>query len=94
MKTALAILLLLGFTAVADAQTTTTTPVRVTGTVQWIGGQGMALALDTGSSVPVDLTQVEQDNYRGLTAGDRVVVTGVLAPRRNRVIATAIAPAP
>jgi len=93
MKTALAILLLLGFTAVADAQTTTT-PVRVTGTVQWIGGLGMALALDTGSSVPVDLTQVEQDNYRGLTAGDRVVVTGMLAPRRNRLIATAIAPAP
>jgi len=54
----------------------------------------MALALDTGQSVPVDLTRVEQDAYRGLTTGDRIVVTGTLLPRRNRLIATAIAPAP
>jgi len=36
----------------------------------------MALALDTGQSVPVDLTPVEQDAYRGLTT--RIVVTGTL----------------
>jgi hypothetical protein len=89
MKIALAVLLLLASVAFAEAQTAP--PVQVVGTVQWIGGQGMALALDTGSSVPVDLTQVEQDAYQGLTTGDRIVVTGTLSPRRNRVLATAIA---
>jgi hypothetical protein len=92
MKIALAVLLLLASTAVAEAQTAPP-PVQVVGTVQWISGQGMALALDTGSSVPVDLTQVEQDAYQRLTTGDRIVVTGTLSPRRNRVLATAIVPA-
>jgi hypothetical protein len=91
MKIALAVLLLLASVAFAEAQTTM--PVQVVGTVQWISGQGMALALDTGSSVPVDLAQVEQDAYQRLTPGDRIVVTGTLAPRRNRVLATAIVPA-
>jgi hypothetical protein len=36
---------------------------------------------------------VELTDYQGLTSGDRVVVTGVLSPRRDHVIATAIAPA-
>jgi hypothetical protein len=92
MKIALAVLLLLASTAVAGAQTAAP-PVQVVGTVQWISGQGMALALDTGSSVPVDLTQVEQDAYQRLITGDRIVVTGTLSPRRNRVLATAIVPA-
>jgi hypothetical protein len=68
-------------------------PVRLIGSVQWIGGLGMALALDTGGSIRIDLTSVELTDYQGLTSGDRVVVTGVLSPRRDRVIATAIAPA-
>ena len=68
-------------------------PVRLIGSVQWIGGLGMALALDTGGSIRVDLTSVELTDYQGLTSGDRVVVTGVLSPRRDHVIATAIAPA-
>lgn len=68
-------------------------PVRLIGSVQWIGGLGMALALDTGGSIRVDLRSVELTDYQGLTSGDRVVVTGVLSPRRDHVIATAIAPA-
>jgi hypothetical protein len=68
-------------------------PVRLVGAVQWIGGLGMALALDTGGSIRIDLTSVELTDYQGLTSGDRVVVTGVLSPRRDHVIATAITPA-
>jgi hypothetical protein len=68
-------------------------PVRLIGSVQWIGGLGMALALDTGGSIRIDLTSVELTDYQGLTSGDRVVVTGVLSPRRDHVIASAIAPA-
>jgi hypothetical protein len=70
-----------------DAQPVT---VHLVGAVQWIGGLGMALALDAGGSVRVDLTSVDQATYQGLTTGDRIVVTGVLSPRRDRVIATAI----
>jgi hypothetical protein len=91
MKIALIILLLLGPAAIVHAQPAA--PVQVAGRVQWINGQGMALALDTGSSAHIDLTQVEQASYQRLTAGDRIVVIGTLAPRRNRVLATAIVPA-
>jgi hypothetical protein len=66
-------------------------PVRLVGAVQWIGGLGMALALDTGGSIRIDLTSVELTDYQGLASGDRVVVTGVLSARRDRVIASAIA---
>ena len=76
--------------ALAGAETA---PVRLIGAVQWIGGLGMALALDTGGSIRVDLTSVELTDYQGLTSGDRVIVTGVLSPRRDHVIATAITPA-
>lgn len=69
-------------------------PVRLAGAVQWIGGLGMALALDTGGSIRIDLTSVELADYQGLTSGDRVIVTGVLSTRRDHVIATAIARTP
>ena len=68
--------------------------MRLVGAVQWIGGLGMAVALDTGGSIPIDLTSVELTDYQGLTsAGARVNVTGVLSARRDHVIATAITPA-
>lgn len=73
---------------------TESAPERFLGTVQWIGGQTMALMLADGSSVRVDLTQVDQDNYQRLTAGDRVVVTATLPPARDRLIAMSIDPAP
>jgi len=69
-------------------------PVHLIGAVQWIGGLGMALALDTGGSIRIDLTGVGLTDYQGLTSGDRVVVTGVLSTQRDRVIATAIARTP
>src|SRR5262249_50859486 len=65
-----------------------------TGTVQWINGENMALALDSGASVPIDLTGADQSAYETLGPGDRVLVTGTLSPERDRVMATSISPAP
>jgi len=86
---ALVLLLALAVATVSSAQ-----PVseRFVGTVQWIAGERMALALDSGSSVPIDLTSADQGDYQTLAPGDRVVVTGTLSPERDRVIATSIAP--
>ena len=64
-----------------------------TGTVQWITGENMALALDSGASVPIDLTGADQSSYQTLGPGDRVIVTGTLSPERDRVMATSISPA-
>ena len=63
------------------------------GTVQWITGAQMALALDSGASVPIDLTNADLSDYQSLGPGDRVIVTGTVSPERDRVIATSISPA-
>jgi len=63
------------------------------GTVQWITGEKMALALDSGASVPIDLTGADQSSYQTLGPGDRVIVTGTVSPERDRVMATSISPA-
>jgi hypothetical protein len=86
MRFAVAVLLVLAVATVAGAQ-----PMeRFVGTVQWIGGETMAVALDNGASVPVDLTRADQGDYQSLAPGDRVVVTGTLSPQRDRVMATSI----
>ena len=77
MRLAVAVLLTLAVAAVADAQPASE---RFIGTVQWIGGERMALALDSGSSVPVDLTRADQGDYQSLAPGDRGVVTGTISP--------------
>jgi hypothetical protein len=64
---------------------------RFVGTVQWISGQRLALALDDGTSIPVDLTNVDQGAYQDLGPGDRIVVMGRPSPDRDRLIATSIA---
>ncbi len=60
--------------------------IRVSGWVQWISGTKMQVNTGAGT-VPIDLQQADQGSYQGLTAGDRVVVDGVVARDRNRVIA-------
>jgi hypothetical protein len=87
MKLAIAVLLVLAVAAPAGAQSE-----RFVGTVQWISGTRMALALDNGASVPIDLTGADQGSYQSLGPGDRVVVTGTVSPERDRVLATSIAP--
>jgi hypothetical protein len=91
LSVALVVLVALALILPAALAAAQPAPVRLIGAVQWIGGLGMGLALDTGGSIRVDLTSVELTDYQGLTSGDRVVVTGVLSPRRDHVIATAIA---
>jgi len=82
-----AILLALALVTVAGAQAG---PEWFVGTVLWISGEGMALALDSGSSIAIDLTSTDQGDYQTLRSGDRVVVIGTLSRERDRVIATSI----
>jgi hypothetical protein len=82
-----AILLALAVATVAGAQAV---QYSFVGTVLWIAGERMALALDSGSSIAIDLTSTDQGDYQTLSSGDRVVVIGSVAPERDRVIATSI----
>jgi len=92
MKVATFVLVVLMVVLPAVGVADQTAPVRLVGAVHWICGLGMARDVDAGGSIRVDLTSVGQADYRGLRSRDRNVVTGVLSPRRDRVIATAIAP--
>jgi hypothetical protein len=64
--------------------------LRVPGTLQWIGGLRMQVMTDAGASVAIDLTQVDQSSYRGLRAGDHVVVDGVVSDDQRRLVARTI----
>jgi len=84
---AVAVLLALAVAAIVGAQSASESFV---GTVQWIAGEKMVIALDSGGSVPIDLTSADQGDYQSLAPGDRVVVTGTVSPERDRVIAASI----
>jgi hypothetical protein len=58
--------------------------VRFHGYVQWIAGSKMVLWTDAGASVTVDLSEADQDSYRGLTGGDRVRVEAEVRRRTRR----------
>ena len=73
---------LLGLTA-SDAQER----MRISGTVQWSGARRMQLMSDAGGTVTDDLREAAQESYRGLHVGQRVIVDGVVATDRRRVIA-------
>jgi hypothetical protein len=64
--------------------------VQFLGKVAWISANKMIVAPRGGLPVPVDLSQVDLEQYRGLLAGDRVIVTGRLSPDGDRVIATSV----
>jgi hypothetical protein len=64
--------------------------VQIDGRVSFVSGQRMVVAPPGGLPVTIDLSGVDQDQYQALVAGERVVVTGVLTPERNRVVATAV----
>ena len=86
MTAAIAVLLisglLAGVPAPAGAQER---PVRFNARVQWVAGQVMAVQLDSGLSVSIDLVRVPQDEYAVLTPNERIVVIGVVADRSRRV---------
>src|SRR5262245_63010644 len=62
--------------------------VRLNGIVQWIAGDRMMLILDGGQSVPIELTQVRQDQYSALVQRDRVTVEGIVSADNRRVFAS------
>jgi hypothetical protein len=64
--------------------------VQFLGKVAWISANKMIVAPRGGLPVPVDLSQVDLEQYRGLLTGDRVIVTGRLSPDGDRVIATSV----
>jgi hypothetical protein len=64
--------------------------VRIEGKVAWISAQKMVVAPRGQLPVPIDLSEVDLDQYRALLTGDRVVVTGRLSPEGDRVIATSV----
>lgn len=61
--------------------------VVVYGRVAWVAGLRMVVVADNGVSVTIDLRRADQRSYGSLRGGDRVVVTGVVAPERDRLIA-------
>jgi hypothetical protein len=64
--------------------------IRLAGRLQWVSGARMQIMSDGGISVAVELRDADQDSYRGLRPGDRVVVDGVVSNDRNRVFAREI----
>jgi hypothetical protein len=66
--------------------------LRYEGRVQWIAGSTMALALDDGGSVRLDLTRVPQDQHLTLQPGTRIIVRGVISEDASYVAAISIEP--
>jgi hypothetical protein len=72
-------------------------PTFVEGRVAWISGQrmvvaplGAVIAPAGTSAINIDLSQVGQNEYAGLSQGDSVAITGAVSSARDRVIATSI----
>jgi hypothetical protein len=59
---------------------------RVAGWVQWVGGSRLQVMTGRGT-VAVDLRDVDQGAYQALRTGELIVVDGVVASDRDRVIA-------
>ena len=64
--------------------------LRLFGWVQWISSTSMQVMTASGTSVAVDLREVDQSSYRALRYGETVVVDGVVSPDRRRVVAREI----
>ena len=62
--------------------------LRVAGWVQWIAGSRLQMMTDGGAlALSIDLREADQNSYQGLRPGERIVVDGVVASDRSRVIA-------
>jgi len=67
--------------------------VTLQGRVQWIAGEKMMLIPDNGDRpVEVDLKKASLDDYRTLTEGDPVVVSGDVSSDGTKLIARSIQP--
>ena len=65
--------------------------VSVAARVLWVAADRMVVAPYAATpAVNVDLSRADLDEYSELQTGDSVVVTGIVAPEGDRVIATSI----
>ena len=83
-----AVLIAIALLGSASAQSRT---IRLDGWIQWISGERIMLALDSGQSITIELRDVPQDQYMGLRARDRILVVGALSADNRRVAATSVA---
>ena len=63
--------------------------VRIEGKVAWIAADKMVVAPPGSLPVTIDLSEVDLDEYKAVTSGDRVIVTGRPSPD-GRVVATSV----
>jgi len=64
--------------------------VQFAGAVSWLSGEKMVIAPPSALPITVDRSQADLSQYSELMSGDWVIVTGTVAPERDRVIATSI----
>jgi hypothetical protein len=64
--------------------------IVITGFVQWFDGSRMQVMTDTGYSVSVNVSRIDQDVTNAVRQGDRIQVYGFVPPDRRRVIAERI----
>jgi hypothetical protein len=64
--------------------------LTILGMVQWTSTNRIQVMTDSGVSVSIDVSRVDQGSYSGLRGGERVRVVGYVAPERNRVIAESL----
>ena len=65
--------------------------VQLDGRVQWIAGDKMMLIPYSGAlPIDIDISRVPLGDYRTLTQGDSVVVSGVVSSDGRRVLATSV----
>ena len=65
--------------------------VAVMGMVQWISSPNrLQLMTDSGASISIDTSRLDQGASQGLRGGERVRVIGFVAPERNRFIAESL----
>ena len=64
--------------------------LRLLGWVQWISSTTMQVMTASGTSVAIDLRDVDQSSYRTLRNGEMVVIDGVVSSDRRRVVAREI----
>lgn len=88
-KTLVTVVAVAAFAAVVGSATAQEM-VQIDGRVSWISGQRTVVSPPGGVPVTIDLSLVDQDQYRAILAGERIVVTGGLTTQRNRLVATAI----
>jgi hypothetical protein len=66
--------------------------VMVIGTVQWTSTNRVQMMTDGGVSVSIDVSQLNQTDYTSVRSGNRLRVTGYVAPDRTRLIADSMEP--